>query len=54
MTPEWSVPPTFLEEQVEFSHSSQFKRTVQMRRLLQIQMGVNYARLLKVIKAERF
>jgi hypothetical protein len=37
-TPKWSASPNFSEEQVEFSHLRQFRRTAQMRGLLQIQM----------------
>jgi hypothetical protein len=37
MTPEWSAAPMFSEEQVAFSHLRQFKRTAQVRGLLQIQ-----------------
>jgi hypothetical protein len=34
----WSASPNFIEEQVAFSHLRQFKKTAQMRGLLQIQM----------------
>jgi hypothetical protein len=36
--PEWLASPNFLERQVAFSLMRQFKRTAQMRGLLQIQM----------------
>jgi hypothetical protein len=38
MTPEQSVSPNFSEEQVAFNHLRWFKRTAQMRELLQMQM----------------